>query len=122
MRRRTTINMFINDGKPLVSSDCDTDGQPVVRVRGEIDVSNADELGAALEAAVRHRPARLVIDLSETTFMDGAAVGRIVALRRQVSAGQCSIVLRHPQAIVRRLIAVLGVDRLCEVEDLEGIS
>ncbi|HET6964774.1 MAG TPA: STAS domain-containing protein [Acidimicrobiales bacterium] len=122
MRRRTTINMFTNDGKPLVSTDCDSDGYPLVRVRGEIDVSNADQLAAALEAAIRPRPARMVIDLSETTFMDGAAVGRIVALRREVSTGQCSIVLRHPQAIVRRLIDVLGVDRLCEVEDLEGVS
>ncbi len=113
--------MLYSDGKPLVSHDCDGDGNPVLRVRGEVDVSNADQFAAALEMALRGRPARLVIDLSETTFMDGAAVGRIVGLRREIRDGACPIVLRRPQPIVRRLIDVLGVDRLCVVDDLDGM-
>lgn len=79
-------------------------------------MSNVDQLATAVDAALRDSSPRIVIDLSETTFMDGAAVSEIIRLRQALRADDCAIVLQHPKPIVLKLLAVLGLEDLCAVE------
>jgi len=63
----------------------------VASVVGEVDISNASEIGSALEGSVPQRALGLVLDLSKATYIDSAGVhllfrlgGRLTRRRQQL--------------------------------------
>ncbi|MDO4848474.1 MAG: STAS domain-containing protein [Coriobacteriia bacterium] len=80
-----------------------------VLVVGEVDVSNADELRAALDAALLETAGELVADLSQTTYIDSTGIGVLVgAAHRAAEAGK-KLVVAQPQKNVARVLELLGV-------------
>jgi anti-sigma B factor antagonist len=68
-------------------------GVPVARLHGDIDISNAQDLGDALAAAVENDAFGLVLDLSQLDYLDSAGVhlildlaGRLRTRRQQLHA------------------------------------
>jgi anti-anti-sigma factor len=59
-------------------------GSPVARIRGEIDMSNAGELSIALQNAVVQTSAGLVVDFSETEYLDSAGLHFIFELGKRL--------------------------------------
>lgn len=82
-------------------------GQPVVWVRGEVDVNARTALQRAVEGARRQAP-RVVIDVSGTTFLDGCVLGALLRLSEE--EGRDAVIVRGPPARVRRLLWLTGVD------------
>ncbi len=72
------------------------DGVPVARIRGEVDVSNADALGQQLQAAVPNSALGLVLDLAETTYFDSSGVRLLFDLGER---------LRHRQQALRVVVS-----------------
>ena len=66
-------------------------GTVVLCVRGELDVATTPALGESVELALRARPAGLVIDLSEVTFLSSAGLFALAAATR---AGKGHTVVR----------------------------
>jgi anti-anti-sigma factor len=63
-------------------------GVTVLRIAGEIDVSQALELREALGGLVRDATSRVVVDLAEVPFVDSSGIGILVtAHRRAVEQG-----------------------------------
>ena len=59
------------------------DQRHVVAVSGEIDLFTAPELKATLTDAIEEGRTRIVVDLSETTFLDSTALGVLIgAIKR----------------------------------------
>jgi anti-sigma B factor antagonist len=63
----------------------------VAEIVGEVDLSNASDIGSALEGSVPQRALGLVLDLSEATYFDSAGVhllfrlgGRLTRRRQQL--------------------------------------
>src|ERR1051326_3823043 len=63
----------------------------VVSLVGEVDISNAADIGSALEGSVPQRALGLVLDLSSATYIDSAGVhllfrlgGRLTRRRQQL--------------------------------------
>ena len=86
-------------------------GSPVVRVAGELDISNADELASVVESVLADSPACLNLDVAALEFMDSS--GLAVLLQ---AAGRTRVRLAQPQATVVRLLKVSGVSAMFEVE------
>ena len=82
----------------------------LIRVRGAVDMATA---GAFLGALAADSGQPVVIDLRETTFMDSTGLNALVTARNRGVA----IVLRHPSKIVRRTLAVTGLDNAFTIED-----
>lgn len=99
-----------------VSSTRDQAGQPVLIIRGEVDMASAPELARELDKVLRQAPSRLIIDLTATTFMDCSGVRPIADARRRLREERCEIVLRRPSPLVRRVLEVVGLDGPCVVE------
>jgi anti-anti-sigma factor len=97
-------------------------GAPVVFVHGELDMATGPELAERLSPIVAGRPETLLIDLTDTTFMDCAGVRVIARARSQLPAGDCRVVLRNPCPIVRKVLALTGLDGSCVIEggQIEG--
>ncbi|MFI6043780.1 STAS domain-containing protein [Nocardia sp. NPDC051321] len=47
---------------------------PIVVVAGEVDIRTAARLGAVLEPLVRDRPPRVLVDLSDVSFLDSSGL------------------------------------------------
>jgi anti-anti-sigma factor len=56
----------------------------VVRVEGEIDLSNAPEVALAIEGAMPDDATELVVDLTDTAYLDSAGVGLLVRLAERL--------------------------------------
>ena len=63
----------------------------VVRLEGEIDLYNAPALREALLDAAGRAPRRLVVDLSEVTFLDSTALGALVQARSALPDGEFAL-------------------------------
>lgn len=94
-----------------------TDGEAVVVVRGEIDLSHGEHLWAAVEEALSLSD-RLVIDFSGTTFIDSTGLGILVRAQSQLGPAGGPIVIRSPSQVVRRLLSVSGIDQHVAIEDV----
>ena len=90
----------------------DADGVPVVRIAGELDISNAEELGDALESLVAKGPTALVFDFGDLQFMDSSGI----ALLLRISARVGEVRLRNPSNIVRRVVVNTGLSDVLRIE------
>lgn len=88
---------------------------PVVHVSGDVDVTAAPALREAIDAVVAEGHRRLVLDLTEVTFIDstglGVVVGRLKGLRRE--GGSLVVAAAHERVL--RVLAITGLDTVLEV-------
>ena len=83
----------------------DASGAPVVELIGEIDISNAEVLGASLDRLIDAEAKPLVVDLTRLEFMDSSGIA--ILLRAAARAG--TIEVRNPSNVVRRIIECTGL-------------
>jgi anti-anti-sigma factor len=96
---------------PLARMEMRSEGGAIVAtVVGEVDISNAADLGSALEGAVPQRALGLVLDLSEATYIDSAGIhllfrlgGRLTRRRQQLR------VVVPDDAPIRKIINLAGL-------------
>jgi anti-anti-sigma factor len=89
----------------VIDGGRDESGARVVKLVGEIDISNADALGAQLDGMIGAGEERLVVDLSALAFMDSSGIAMLLRVAGRVS----SIVVRDPTDVVRRIIECTGL-------------
>jgi anti-sigma B factor antagonist len=82
----------------------------VVRLGGELDLYNAEQVRAALGHACSDAPARVVVDLSEVEFVDSTALGVLIEARTKL-ANHRAFVLAAPGLETRRALQISGLDR-----------
>jgi anti-sigma B factor antagonist len=63
-------------------------GLPVAHVSGEIDRSNAAELGDRVASAIGDQSGGLVVDLSELAFLDSTGIRMLFGLATQLTERQ----------------------------------
>ena len=88
----------------------------VVALVGELDLYNAPALRQALLEAAARAPRRLVVDLSEVTFVDSTALGALVEARSKLRDGD-GLALARPGLETRRALAISGLDRHLTVHE-----
>jgi anti-anti-sigma factor len=78
---------------------------PLVRIAGELDMTNVEELGAAVAPLLDKRPERLVVDLSGLGFADSSAIALFVKWANVVE----QVEIRQPSLLLRRVISRMGL-------------
>jgi anti-anti-sigma factor len=84
--------------------------QSVLRLLGELDLSNKDLLRDAISSALEHGPRTLVLDLSGLGFMDCSSLRVLVGTHKHLAEDQRQLFVVGSRPIVRRLIRVTGLD------------
>src|SRR5215472_19100602 len=87
----------------------------VIKLPAEVDVSNADQLGQDLAAAVAQDASLVIADMSATTFCDSAGVTALVRAVRMANASGAGLRLATSAPAVTRVLGITGVDRLIEI-------
>jgi anti-sigma B factor antagonist len=100
--------------EPPVRAIENVDGAVVVRLTGELDLHDADEIRAALVQAATGSPRRIVVDLSHVEFVDSTVLGVLIEARSRIGT---SFALAAPQHETRRTLQVSGLDRQLAVRD-----
>ena len=79
-------------------------------MHGELDASNARELGERLRSLITNRLLAMVVDLSETTYLDSAGINLLFSLGADMSARQqrLAVVVRGGSPI-ERMIEITGL-------------
>ena len=90
----------------------------LVHIRGEVDISNARELSAAVEAAIPNANPQVAIDLTETTYLDSAGVQLLFVLADRLRVRRHELRLIVPQDSPIR--AVLELTRLAKLVPMEA--
>jgi anti-sigma B factor antagonist len=100
--------------RPVVAAVEEHGEAIVVRLAGELDLYNAGEARTALADASVQAPERLVVDLSEVTFIDSTGLGILVEARTKLK-NRRALILAAPQLETRRALEVSGLDRYLPV-------
>ncbi|MER6079624.1 STAS domain-containing protein [Streptomyces sp. NPDC013157] len=88
----------------------DVDGIAVLGVRGEIDYQSVGTLTRAMPPADPTTGPRVVVDLSEVTFMDSSGVNALVAAHHATRAAQGWLRLAGAHGPVLRTVQLVGLD------------
>jgi anti-sigma B factor antagonist len=88
----------------------------IARVAGEVDVSNAGKLEEDISGAVPNDAAGLVIDLSDTSYLDSAGIRMLFELRQRLGGRRQSLAIVVPQeALIRHALVVTEVEQVLPI-------
>jgi anti-sigma B factor antagonist len=87
-------------------------GALVVRVTGEVDMSNAGKVRAVVDGVTGTGVDRLIFDLGGLEFIDSSGLAVLLAAAQKVP----SVQLRNPSPIVRRVVEVTGLSETLPTE------
>jgi anti-anti-sigma factor len=86
------------------------DGLPVVALGGEIDSGACPDLEARILSAATEHSARVILDLSDVTYMESRPFGTILVASRRLDGLGGGLSLVVPEGNVRRLFHASGLD------------
>jgi anti-sigma B factor antagonist len=84
----------------------------VVAVAGEIDLFTAPELKAALAAAVDAGRTRIVVDLSETSFLDSTALGVLIGAIKRLRSRDGVLTIVNTDRNIAKTFEITGLDQI----------
>ena len=81
----------------------------IFEVAGEMDMATAPELASAIDG-VQEAAGRVVVDLSEATFLDSAAINSLIRCQRQLEGRDVTFGVISPvDGVVRKALEITNV-------------
>ena len=88
-----------------------TDEKAIIRIEGEVDVSNVSELRDALDTALADGAKEVEADFAEVAYIDSTGIGVLVGAAHRAQESGSVLVVANPQKNVERVFSLLGVDK-----------
>ena len=96
-------------GPDLVLSFAQEDDRAVLSARGELDAYSAPALEDHVARLLADDARNIVLDLSETAFLDSSGLRAILTAQRRLSNADGQLTLRAPSEPVSRLLEITGL-------------
>jgi anti-sigma B factor antagonist len=87
-----------------------TDGQAVVRLKGELDVYTAPRLRERLAEIISDGHRNVVIDLADLAFIDSTGIGVLVGALKRAQQHGGEIALSSPRRGTRKALEISGLN------------
>jgi anti-sigma B factor antagonist len=87
-------------------------GVPVVRAAVEVDATNAQDLRAAIVAAISTGTERLIVDMGGTQFCDSTGLNVLVRAHKRLADGGGELLLVASEPTLLRIFKVTGMDTM----------
>lgn len=84
--------------------------QYVIRLVGEMDLANVDEVRQALTAAIEGEDPAVIVDMSELEFIDSTGISMLLEAQAASRRDSDRLAFRGVQAEVARTLKLTGVD------------
>src|ERR687884_394282 len=83
---------------------------------GEFDLGNAERLRHQwYQVIAETEPDRVIVDLSDVTFLDSAALSVLAALVKRQDLRHGSVAVLNPSAFALRVMGITGLSRVVEI-------
>jgi anti-sigma B factor antagonist len=100
---------------PLEAAPTVPPAAAAVRVAGEIDLSNAQQISDDVAAALAAGATWIGIDLADVTFMSSSGLSALVAARQACQAAQARLTLKSPSTQTLRILTLTGMLPLFDI-------
>jgi anti-anti-sigma factor len=102
----------------------DADGGALIaRIRGEVDASNAAELRMAIVERLSNETVGLILDFSDTSYLDSTGIALLFELARGLGARRQSLrIVVPPASPIRRVVDLCDVAGVAAVDDVSEAS
>jgi anti-sigma B factor antagonist len=90
-------------------------GTVVIRIEGELDAFAAPDLKQQLFACLDSGFNRLILEMSACTFVDSTGLGVLVAALKHARGRELALAGPNPE--IRRILQVVGLDRVLPLYD-----
>ena len=94
-----------------VTPTLNADGRPALAVAGEVDMSNADQLAAAVDNALATDTGPLLVDLAELTYVDSAGLRVLLKRAEKIE------LIANP--ILLPVLTICGLTQLTSVKEAD---
>lgn len=93
------------------------DGTAVIALAGEVDLYTAPEFKQELVRAIEEGAQSVVVDMTDTTFIDSTTLGVLVGglKRLRPSGGRLALVITDPN--IRKVFDITGLDRVFPIHE-----
>ena len=130
---RTTDSHFASAGMELADVPVQPkpgDAPAWIVDRGSARFTLSGEIDAAWMADNQHRiadlleprPQRVVVDLEEVTFMDSTGLNLLARCLKATTPQKGEVAVLNPSPMVRKILAITGLDQVVTVEGGEDTS
>ena len=92
-------------------------GVCIIAVAGQADLHTAPELRSAIASAIDHGMVSLVIDLSETTFIDSMTLGVLLGALKRLAPLSGRLTIACPDRHLRRVFEITSLDRVLDLAE-----
>jgi len=100
----------------LIEESLDDD-RHVVAVRGEIDLFTAPDLKATLLSAIDAGKSRIVVDLTDTAFLDSTALGVLIGAIKRVRARDGALTIVNTDPNIAKTFEITGLDQIFTITE-----
>jgi anti-sigma B factor antagonist len=102
------MNYRIADSKPV-------DDLVVIELAGEADLMAAPDLRRHVDQAIRHGATRLILDLTDATFVDSTTLGILVSALKRLRPRGGRVAVQCPHHDIRTVFEITGIERMLPV-------
>jgi anti-sigma B factor antagonist len=89
----------------------------VIRLQGEVDLYAAPELKDHVNRAIESGKTKLILDLSEATFIDSTTLGILVSGMKRLRPRGGMLAVLCPDPTMARIFDITGLNRMFSVHD-----
>ncbi|HVD94726.1 MAG TPA: STAS domain-containing protein [Candidatus Limnocylindria bacterium] len=91
------------------------DRSNVLPLKGEIDLHVSPAITASLNQMIEKKPKRLVVDLSEVTYIDSAGLAALIEAMQKVEGYGGKFLLAGLQETVRSIFEISRLDQVFQI-------
>jgi anti-sigma B factor antagonist len=84
----------------------------VLAVRGEIDLFTAPELKQVLAESIEAGRIRIIVDLTETTFLDSTALGVLIGAVKRLRSRDGALAIVNTDDNIAKTFEITGLDQI----------
>jgi anti-sigma B factor antagonist len=84
----------------------------VLAVRGEIDLFTAPELKQVLAEAIEGGRIRIIVDLTDTTFLDSTALGVLIGAVKRLRSRDGALAIVNVDDNIAKTFEITGLDQI----------
>jgi len=89
----------------------------LLAVRGEIDLFTAPELKQVLAESIEAGRIRIIVDLTETTFLDSTALGVLIGAVKRLRSRDGALALVNVDENIAKTFEITGLDQIFTILD-----
>jgi anti-sigma B factor antagonist len=101
----------------VTASQAGNGGAHVIAVTGQADLHTAPELRETIAEAIDNGARRVVIDLTDATFIDSMTLGVLLGALKRLSPLSGELAIVCPDHHLRRVFEITSLDRVLTLTD-----